>query len=774
MHWHFSKYCWRLLPGSLTTLAFAGLLALGALQPLEQLAYTALFKLRGEQPWDDRLVLIAIDDSSIAQLGRFPWSRLQYVKVLDALLKNEAAAPSIIAIDLIWSEPSPQDAPLADVIARSGRVVLAQARDSTGLPLQPVPTLQNAAIAVGHIFKQSDADGLVRQVNLYDKGIPTLGLAAVEAYSLVQAPVPLPEADQPLWLNWTGRAETLQRYSFSDVVQGKVPAQALRNKLVLVGVTAAGIDPLVTPFDRNPPTSGVYLNAVVINNLLQQKALQPVPLICSWVLLCLAGPLLSLLLSDRRELLQLFIFLGLCAGWIGVSLLLFKLGYWVPIALPLGLTSLTTLVVSVNDRMRLATILQLQVQHLWHQHQDDLIPGLRSQVVLSKTTSPCQKAGLAQSVTRMMTLAEQFARSQSAQAAIARSLPIGLLAADLDGLVWFCNPTAAEWLHVTNGSNLGASLVPSWLSAEQWQSNLQNLRQQISIRPSELKQGDRWLELKLEPLSYQRPGTKSNQLQPNGFLLVLEDITPRKQVEAALEQQVTELQRLAQLKDDFLSTVSHELRSPMANIKMAIELLKVTRSEASSAHYLKILQYECARETDLINDLLDLQRLEAGAQTYSPESINLNDWLPPIIQAFSERAETQHQSLSIDLPQQLPVLVSDQPSLERIVVELVNNACKYTPPDGAINVAVNWSPPHVELVVKNSGTEIPAAELPRIFEKFYRVPQADPWKRGGTGLGLALVSKLVECLGGKILVNSGSGHTTFIVQLPLDYPAGSN
>lgn len=303
---------------------------------------------------------------------------------------------------------------------------------------------------------------------------------------------------------------------------------------------------------------------------------------------------------------------------------------------------------------------------------------------------------------------------------------------------------------------------------------MQHLRQQVSIHPNELKQGDRWFELQLEPLSYQRPNTKNNQLQPDGFLLVLEDITPRKQVEATLEQQVTELQRLAQLKDDFLSTVSHELRSPMANIKMAIELLKVTRSEASSAHYLKILQYECARETDLINDLLDLQRLEAGAQTYAPESINLNDWLPPIIQAFSERAETQHQSLSIDLPQQLPVLVSDQPSLERIVVELVNNACKYTPPEGSINVAVHWAPPHVELVVKNFGAEIPAADLPRIFEKFYRVPQADPWKRGGTGLGLALVHKLVECLGGKILVDSGSGHTTFTVQLPLDYPASPN
>lgn len=774
MHWRFSKYGWRLLPGGLTALAFAGLLSLGALQPLEQLAYSVLFQLRGEQPWDDRLVLIAIDDASIQQLGRFPWSRKQYVKLLQALSKNEAATPSIVAIDLIWSEPSPEDGELAQAMANAGRVVLAQARDSTGLPLKPVPVLQNAAIATGHIFLQSDADGLVRHVNLYDKGVPALGLAALEAYTLVHAPISLPKTDQPLWLNWAGRAQHLQQYSFIDVVQGRVPAQALRDKLVLVGVTAAGIDPLITPFDRNPPIGGVYLNAAVINNLLQQNALQPASFGWSLLLLLLAGPVLSWFLSSRRELFQLLVFLGLCSGWGGMSLLLFKLGYWVPVALPLGLAGLTTLAVNVNDRMRLAALLQMQVQRLWQQHQGDLLPALQLEPIAYKNTSLCQKAGLVQSVTRMTTLAEQFARSQSAQAAIAQSLPIGLLAADLDGFVWFCNPIAAQWLQVKIGSHLSAHLVPSWLSAEQWQSDLKRLRQQAPVPPNELQQGDRWFELQLEPLTYQRQITTDDPFQLDGFLLILEDITARKQTEATLEQQVKELQRLAQLKDDFLSTVSHELRSPMANIKMAIELLKVTRSETSTAHYLKILQYECTRETDLINDLLDLQRLEAGAQTYAPETINLNDWLPPIIQGFSERAETQHQSLSIDLPQQLPVLVSDQPSLERIVVELVNNACKYTPPDGAINVAVNWAPPHVELVVQNSGTEIPAAELPRIFEKFYRVPQADPWKRGGTGLGLALVSRLVDYLGGKILVKSGAGSTTFTVQLPLVYPANSH
>ena len=767
MHWRFSRAAWRLLPGSLTTLVFAALLSLGALQPLEQLAYSILFQLRGERAWDDRLVLIAIDDASIKQIGRFPWSRKQYVKLLNTLSEKEAAAPSVVVIDLIWSEPSPDDAKLAQAIGRSGRVVLAQARDSTGLPLLPVPALQNAAIATGHIFSRTDADGLTRVINLFDNNIPTLGLAATQAYTLVQASVPLPTTPQPLWLNWAGRAQTLQQYSFNDVIQGRVPAQAFQRKIVLVGLTAAGIDPLSTPFDRNPPATGVYLSAAVVDNLLQQNALQPVSFTWSLLILCLAGPGLSLLLSDRRESSQILISLGLSFSWGAASLLLFHLGYWVPVVLPLGLCSLTTLAISFNDRLRLATRLQLQVQQLWQRHRADLVTRLPD-VIEGKDAHPYQKAGLLQSVTRMTALAEQFARSQSTQAAIARNLSIGLLAADFDGVIWFCNPAAADWLQAEVGSQLSTYLVPNWVSEDQWQADLQRLKQQTAAKVREVRecqQGDRWFELQLEPLVYQLQSTSSDRA-PDGFLVVLEDITPRKQVEATLHQQVAELQRVGQLKDDFLSTVSHELRSPMTNIKMAIEMLKISRSKDATDRYLQILQNECARETDLINDLLDLQRLEAGAQTYTPEAIDLSNWLPPILQSFSQRAETQQQSLQMDLPPQLPALISDQPSLERIVVELVNNACKYTPPDGAIKVSVNLTAQYFELSVDNSGAEIPAAELPRIFEKFYRVPQADPWKRGGTGLGLALVSKLVDCLGGKISVNSGSGHTTFTVQLP--------
>ncbi len=248
-------------------------------------------------------------------------------------------------------------------------------------------------------------------------------------------------------------------------------------------------------------------------------------------------------------------------------------------------------------------------------------------------------------------------------------------------------------------------------------------------------------------------------------------INERKLAEEVLIENVRELEKLNALKDDFLSTVSHELRTPIANMKMAISMLKVSPTAEKSQRYLKILQAECTRETDLINDLLDLQRLEAGSCPIKlNEAVRLQDWLPSIIEPFRSRSEQRQQTLQINLTPHLPSLVTNRASLERILAELLNNACKYTPNGGEIGLSVCYKPTEAATIFTISNpAEIPSDQFPRIFEKFYRVPKGDPWKQGGTGLGLALVKKLVECLQGTILVESSNSWTTFTVVLP-DYP----
>ncbi len=246
------------------------------------------------------------------------------------------------------------------------------------------------------------------------------------------------------------------------------------------------------------------------------------------------------------------------------------------------------------------------------------------------------------------------------------------------------------------------------------------------------------------------------------------------------QAQVAELERLSQLKDDFLSTVSHELRTPMSNIKMATQMLEIRLSSLGilddESHaiyrYFKILREEGQREIRLINDLLDLARLDAGIEPLNLTTIGLQFFIPHLAEPFLERTRNQQQQLTLHIPENLPSLLTDLSYLERIITELLHNACKYTPAGETIDLSVQVTASTIEIHVSNSGVEIPAAEGDRIFDKFYRIPNNDPWKHGGTGLGLALVKRLTKRIKSKIRLVSGDGKTTFIVEFPREAVAG--
>lgn len=249
----------------------------------------------------------------------------------------------------------------------------------------------------------------------------------------------------------------------------------------------------------------------------------------------------------------------------------------------------------------------------------------------------------------------------------------------------------------------------------------------------------------------------------------------------AVQHQVETLEHLNQLKDDFLSTVSHELRTPMASIKMATQMLELSfqnlvlpmAERTPIQRYLQILQDECDRETHLINDLLDLCRLDSGTEPLQLTTMNLSMWMMHITESFVDRTRNQHQFLVFNLPADLPPLTADFSYLQRILTELLNNACKYTPAGESISLAVEFHPgangcpyPYFEIRITNTGVAISPTECDRIFDKFYRIPNNDPWKHGGTGLGLALVKKLVEQMHGSIQVKSNDNAVTFCLQLP--------
>jgi signal transduction histidine kinase/DNA-binding response OmpR family regulator len=254
--------------------------------------------------------------------------------------------------------------------------------------------------------------------------------------------------------------------------------------------------------------------------------------------------------------------------------------------------------------------------------------------------------------------------------------------------------------------------------------------------------------------------------------------------------QVQELERLNRLKDDFLSTVSHELRTPIANIKMAVQILEmleqkrvresgpITTPSADlegqptptldrAEGYIKILREECDREIRLIDSILELQRLEAGIEPASLTPMYLQQCVESTVELFVPKAQTRQQDLQVEIDPALPEILGDPEIVQRILTELLDNACKYTPNQGTIAIIACRDCSLAQVQVRNSGLEIPATELAHVFDKFYRVPSTDPWKHGGTGLGLALVRKQTEYIGGRIQVTSELGQTCFTLELPL-------
>lgn len=239
--------------------------------------------------------------------------------------------------------------------------------------------------------------------------------------------------------------------------------------------------------------------------------------------------------------------------------------------------------------------------------------------------------------------------------------------------------------------------------------------------------------------------------------------------------QIEELARLNLLKDDFLRTISHELRTPMSSIQLASETLETlleqqmgSNKSATFNRVLDIFRSACQRQNQLVDDLLTLCYIDAKKEIIKMQWIDFVVWLPQIIEPFQERINTQNQTLAIHIETDLPQFKTDISIIKRILSELINNACKYTPENEKIIFSALSSDRGIELQVINTGVEISPVEQHRVFDKFYRIPNHDPWKFGGTGIGLALVENLIQLLGGSIHLESQAGQTTFTIDLPCE------
>jgi len=228
---------------------------------------------------------------------------------------------------------------------------------------------------------------------------------------------------------------------------------------------------------------------------------------------------------------------------------------------------------------------------------------------------------------------------------------------------------------------------------------------------------------------------------------------------------VTELRRLEQVRTEFVANVSHELRTPLTAIHGYLETLLggALEERANARRFLEIVFRHTERLGRLLNDLTDLSNIELGKVSLALEAVQLGEVVESVLAIIGPKADAGRVALATDLPSGLPLVRADRDRLAQILINLVDNAVKYTPEGGRVTVGASGGAGGlVEIAVSDTGVGIPPGDLPRITERFYRVDRARSRELGGTGLGLAIVKHLVLAHGGELRIESAPGQGTTV------------
>ncbi|MEW6547705.1 MAG: ATP-binding protein [Bacillota bacterium] len=239
-------------------------------------------------------------------------------------------------------------------------------------------------------------------------------------------------------------------------------------------------------------------------------------------------------------------------------------------------------------------------------------------------------------------------------------------------------------------------------------------------------------------------------------------------------QDVTELTRLEQLRRELLADVSHELRTPLTSIQGFVEALRdgVVEDEETRRRYLATIHEEVVRLSRLVRDLLDLSLMQTGNTAWTLAPVDVGAVVGRVAARFAPEATEKGITLVADVTGILPPVLGNEDRIEQAVENLLSNAVKFTPPGGRIEVSVAEQGAEVRVSVRDTGPGIPGEDLPRIWERFYRVEKSRARSHGGAGLGLAIVKQIVEAHGGAVAAESEPGAgSVFTLTLPVAGPA---
>ncbi len=392
----------------------------------------------------------------------------------------------------------------------------------------------------------------------------------------------------------------------------------------------------------------------------------------------------------------------------------------------------------------------------------------------------------------LLTSAQHIAQEHERYQELFEIAPNGYLVTDIKGRIQEANPIACQLLNVPPNFLVDKPLtvfvektsIPGFLSLlDQIQAHKQSVKLETIIKP---RQKPSFSALLYMVKAY----NSENKLI--GLLWLIHDTTKVKQLEKerlyftkkineyqfALESSpllLSEINRLSEIKSNFLSSISHELRTPLSNIKLALGALKdYLPPDPKTDGLLAILNKECNREIQLISDLLQIKVKEEKTikdQLLALEMVQLSQWLPLLFQPYQQQVETKNIQFASTIEEDLEEFIIDTSLLKKVLLELLDNAYKYTPENGLISVKVQKGDnscdthPSQSIEIINTGPKIDDHDLWRIFEEFYRIPSEQPYAYSGMGIGLPLVLKSTQKLGATLRLQSSLDATVFTIEL---------
>ncbi len=712
----------RLLLEWSVILCFAGGIAAalawtGGAQRLDNQIYDRLIRWRAP-PVDPRIQIVAIDDDSLKRLGAWPWRRDLHARLIERLTQAGAA---LIAYDVLFIEPTPEDAALGQALSHGSPVIapmLFQAPGSNGAAVDAIPPIPQlrAHAQIGHVDLEADSDGLVRHIALSEGAgvsapvphLMELAYRRIEghpspAFAAQGAPVLLPYARQ------TGAFPTVP---FAAVLAGEVPDVFLRGKIVLVGATATGVgDRYPTPLPGGAAMPGVELQAHLLNAMLAGRMIRAVPPL--WLALISVLPVLVLMLGFWRWTPAMALRCSLAAillvlGGSAAGLLL--AGWWAPPGAMLAGLLLAYPLWGWRRLQAISDYVDAEIAR-FAAEKDLAVP--RRERPLPTDVIEAQTLQLAGAIDRIRDI-RRFATDTI------EHLPDAVLVAGVDERVTLANAAAIAMM----GDHMTGFLLSDILAT----ITLERHEDEITTG-----EGRR--------VAIARARLEHANGQHSGWIVRLVDITDIREAERT--------------REEVLQLLSHDMRSPQASIITMVE-------GPQGAGLPRDLAGRIARHARRTMTLADgfVQLARAQAAPFEPVEIMLADMLIEAADDLYPLAREKGVAITLEGTEEPVFLLAEPQMLLRAFTNLLDNAIKYSPAGRAITCAIQPGPEadEAQLTIRDQGEGMPEAVRRNLFGRF--VAGGGKEKRSA-GLGLAFVKTVMDRHGAIITCESGPEGTCF-------------